>query len=258
MKARGFSPSANSASDSGFTLIELLVVIAIIAILASLLLPALSGAKDHAYTVACRNNLKQLQAAWTMYLGDSGDRMVPNAWDHNTGDNSASPPGCWVVGNARENTYTNIPRGLLFPYTPAIGSYRCPADRSLRVDGSGQRYRSYSLDAFLGPVEPNGFPNRDKQKGVEITKPANVFSFLDEHEGSIEDGMFGVYLPPNTAWISLPASRHRNGCAFAFVDGHTEHWKWKSGYMTYFSRPQNATAAQYPDLQRVQAAIPDP
>ncbi len=68
----------NAAAHLGFTLIELLVVIAIIAILAALLLPALSRAKQEAYTAVCINNQKQLQLAWLMYLEDNNGKLPRN------------------------------------------------------------------------------------------------------------------------------------------------------------------------------------
>jgi len=66
------------SSQLGFTLIELLVVIAIIAILAALLLPVLSRAKDKARTTGCLNNLKQLQVGWHLYAADFNDSMPGN------------------------------------------------------------------------------------------------------------------------------------------------------------------------------------
>src|SRR5437870_4261793 len=65
-------------SPHGFTLIELLVVVAVLAILAGLLLPALARAKAKAQAIVCLNNLKQLQLAWTMYVHDNNDWLVPN------------------------------------------------------------------------------------------------------------------------------------------------------------------------------------
>src|SRR3954466_3822184 len=80
-----------------FTLIELLVVIAIIAILAALLLPALARAKAQAQSIQCMSNLKQLQTAWQMYLGDNNDRLPLNTYAI-VGGNPTSLPDSWVEG----------------------------------------------------------------------------------------------------------------------------------------------------------------
>src|SRR6516162_7071338 len=71
---------ATRARTVAFTLIELLVVIAIIAILAAMLLPALTRVKSHALTTACLNNLKQLQACWHLYDGENNDFVPPNSF----------------------------------------------------------------------------------------------------------------------------------------------------------------------------------
>ncbi|HUL51451.1 MAG TPA: prepilin-type N-terminal cleavage/methylation domain-containing protein, partial [Candidatus Nitrosotalea sp.] len=150
----------------GFTLIELLVVIAIIAILAALLLPSLSRAKDRALSVACMNNLKQLQICCHLYTIDHNDLLPPNnfVYDVTTGQPAIgfSTNLTWCPGVTRyDTTPDNVERGLLFPYNRSVAIYHCPADRSTvqTLDGvllPMLRTRSYNMSESINglPVGP--------------------------------------------------------------------------------------------------------
>jgi prepilin-type N-terminal cleavage/methylation domain-containing protein/prepilin-type processing-associated H-X9-DG protein len=212
----------------GFTLIELLVVIAIIAILAGMLLPALSKAKSKALTIKCLSNQKQLQLAWTMYADDHEDIMPPNKWGPSAGAVSLS--GSWILGNAKnDHTVENIREGILFKYNQAVGIYKCPADKS-KVEGHPEisRFRSVAINSWLNGTEWPDFKDSRFVKQSQIRRTSVVFAFIDELEDRIDDGHFGLSAPGVDLFLNVPADRHSQGANLSFVDGHADRYRWKA------------------------------
>ena len=253
----------------GFTLIELLVVIAIIAILAALLLPALSRAKSQAWTIACLNNLKQLEVCWHAYTLDNNDLLVPNnsvMGITSTGSGSSLAAGSsWCLADP---TDVNVQNGLLFQYNSSLGIYHCPADHSTLTDPSGttpgtRRARSYNLSQSV-----NGYPEFDSfvftnipcsKKLTQVKNPnvANCLVFIDENEYTLLDSQFGMptdcYNGTQT-WWDMPANRHNQGANLCFADGHAERWKWRvpKVYTTWI---QGVPPEELPDWLRLKASI---
>jgi len=231
-----------ASSYCGFTLIELLVVIAIIAILAAMLVPALSKAKLKAQGIQCMNASKQLTLAWRLYSEDNTDRLLtceanikdtdgslrPNWFDGWL--NFSSDPVNWDINH-------DMTKSPIWGYTgKSKDIYKCPADHAMVTANVIKRPRvrsismsqAFSAGTWLGPNW------RKYSKLANVVLPAKTFVFVDEHPDSINDGAFATKCdgnqpsdsPSAAYYVDMPASYHNGACGFSFADGHSEVHRW--------------------------------
>ena len=271
----------NMVSRRAFTLIDLLVVIAVIAIVATIILPVFSHAKERAQGIQCVGNMRQVTLAWQVYTDENNNRYPPNSatgYSHPAvGEDTVNPS--WVAGvlslsetnEAGVDDNTNWvkligPRymqfGSLGGYTKTPNVYHCPGDTSLDP-GSGQlRVRSIAMNGWINPGRINAkdspqwgepFVKLSKPTDFRGISPTEVFVFADENAMSIDDGWFWIspsgYNPDgsmnmnNLQAADLPAAYHNRCTTFSFADGRAElhHWSDSDTYGLKFARGPQST-----------------
>lgn len=240
-------------SQGAFTLVELLLVIAIIALLAALLLPALSTAQSKAKRTACLNNLKQAALSFQMYAADNDGKLAENLPMPSQNSNS------WVLGNMKVSSdstnLTLIREGKLFPYASQVALYRCPADPSRT--GNTPRVRSYSMNSWIGSRYMDTYPRatgyrtfiRDSE--LSAAGPARLWVIADEHEISIDDAWFLVAMDDSGLVTSFPATRHEGRYGLNFADGHAEFYKFHGPKAEGGAGQSGATSSDWERLRAV-------
>jgi prepilin-type N-terminal cleavage/methylation domain-containing protein/prepilin-type processing-associated H-X9-DG protein len=269
-----------------FTLIELLVVIAIIAILMSVLMPALSRAREQGRRAVCLSHLKTLTLSWTMYADDSDDRIVNGEAYYDPGATASAPVPTsgphqgerYWVGNDCASGYATgeqrplniqieaIQVGALFPFCKAEKVYRCPT-------GVRGEMRTYSTGYGMnGCFDATGTYSGTKgvrigrtvlmvKKRSEITVPAPAYRLVFLDEGRISPDSYAAYYL-TARWWDPPFVRHGDGTNVAFADGHSDYWKYRGKETIEAGKQANPSYGFTPtteegltDLRKMQEAI---
>ena len=212
---------------TGFTLIELLVVIAIIALLLSIIMPALKNAKESAKRAACLSNQRQLSISWRLYALDNDEKfcspdpedafMTPGflGWVSWEGTGWPADDPVWTA----EEWELSIKLGAIWPYCNDRKVYRCPTgEKGEQITYAG--FASFGWSQWTGPRPTDG---KIMLNMSELKQPGTRSVFIDE--GRLTSNFYSVCYD-REQWWDQPTRRHSDGTTLAFADAHSEYWKW--------------------------------
>lgn len=264
----------------GFTLIELLIVVAIIAILVSILAPALQLAKEHATAAACVGNQRILTGGWIMYHQENKNHLVggssykgtrdrwveePKETPFYAGESSNDPYWDYVGSGAvtDEYRYNGYRAGKLWIYIKSIEAYHCPGDT--RIYDKTTPYdvhQSYSITGTMkGECVGGGFGNNAAEKITGFKFPETKMVFIEEavqgqwtNAGSWVMVCDPVPNPATTAWIDPMGYFHNERSTLSFADGHAIVKPWLDERTIDFNNdgwpwPVPGVQPDNPDLQ---------
>ena len=268
--------------SKGFTLIELLVVIAIIALLLSILLPALRYAKQQATGAVCLGNERSLILAWYTFPQDNDDKLVggnpyPGTENYKIAWVQApqNDAGTVMLGAGSEPSATGrlayeyesigIKRGLLWPYLKTLKVYHCPGDRRIQLP-TNSAFRSYSIlwtmnGSYGGWYETDPVYDTGEvaHKYTQIKNASSKLVFVEDEDDRGWNMGSWVLNPVGDNFTDSLGLWHVDSGTLAFADGHAERHKWRDKRtIEYFRDPYTWTEPHStpdnpnPDLRFIQ------
>jgi prepilin-type processing-associated H-X9-DG protein len=222
----------------------------------------------------CFSHFHELTRSWVLFAEDNGGTLAGNL---DGGGSDGQTNRTWAAGWLANSEFTpdntnvlNLQNAQLGRYLLTSQAFVCPQDPSLSRGKTGQpRVRSVSMNAYMGERSApytSGYRQFKTLSAIVGPNPSDAYVFIEEHEGSINDGMFGVDMTGfdpdasrNRVLVDIPSDRHGGACPLSFADGHVEDWRWvddrtRRAHSPGVLLPLNFASPGNDDVRRIQAA----